>query len=171
MQFVRLGSYYAFIAWIPIFIQEEYGLDLLVAGTVFSLFNWAGMLSNPLGGFISDRKGEKLVLLTSFMAVALTIFLFVGMKTTLILYIGVFTIGWFISFVRSPIFSIIPKLWGADTAGQVSGIHNTLASIGALALPFLLGYIKDSTGSYYLGWMALSLLLISATLLNLFIKK
>jgi NNP family nitrate/nitrite transporter-like MFS transporter len=171
LQFIRLGAYYTFIAWLPIFMQEEYGLGLIAAGTVFSLFSWAGLLSNPLGGFVSDRRGEKPVLFLSFLILAIAIMVFAGLKTTLVLYIGIFTLGWFINFVRSPIFTIIPKLWGSDTAGRVSGIQNTLASMGALALPFLLGLIRDLTASYYLGWGMLALLLTFGTLVNLFIKN
>lgn len=171
MQFLRLGANYTFIAWLPIFIQEEYGLNLLVAGTVFSLFNWAGMFSSPLGGFISDRKGEKLILLPSFLTLTLVITVFVGLKTPTVLYLGVFLLGWLINFVRGPIFAIIPRLWGTEIAGGVSGIQNTFASAGALAMPFLLGYVKDVTGSYNLGWSMLSLLLLSGTILGLFIKS
>jgi nitrate/nitrite transporter NarK len=73
--------------------------------------------------------------------------------------------------MRSPIFTIIPKIWGTSTAGKISGIHNTFASIGALALPFVLGYIKDLTDSYLFGWIFLSALLTLGTILNLLINK
>ncbi|MEM2110625.1 MAG: MFS transporter [Candidatus Bathyarchaeia archaeon] len=170
MQFVRLGSYYTFIAWLPIFFQEEYGLSLLAAGTAFSLFNLAGTVSNPLGGVFSDRVGEKLTIFLSFIFLALTIMIFFEINMLQIPYISAFILGWFINFVRSPIFTIIPKIWGASMAGKISGIHNTFASIGALVLPFFLGYIKDLTNSYYFGWILLSVLLILGTILNLLIR-
>ncbi len=170
MQFVRLGSYYTFIAWLPIFFQEEYGLSLLAAGIAFSLFSLAGMFSNPLGGFVSDRTSEKLVLFSSFLILALTIIISFETDIFQILYISAFVIGWFINFVRSPIFTIIPKMWGTSMAGKISGIHNTFASIGALALPFFLGYIRDLTSSYHFGWISLSVLLVLGAILNLLIR-
>ncbi|MGQ9679570.1 MAG: MFS transporter [Candidatus Bathyarchaeia archaeon] len=48
LQFIILGAYYTLIAWLPIFLQEEEGLDLVDAGFVFSLFSISGMISNPL---------------------------------------------------------------------------------------------------------------------------
>lgn len=170
-QFMRLGAYYTFIAWLPLLYQEEYGLSLVAAGTAFSLFNFAGLVSNPLGGFISDRVGEKSVILASFFTVALSILLFMFVKSFPVLYFSAFAIGWFINFVRSPSFTILPKLYGADAAGKISGIHNTFASVGALSLPLLLGYVKDSTLSYQMGFLALSILLLFGTLICLFIKK
>lgn len=77
-----------------------------------------------------------------------------------------FFLGWFINFTRSPSFSIIPELFGLGIAGSVSGIINTFAAFGALVLPFLLGYIRDITDSYDVGWYAVAglALIASATM-------
>jgi len=169
-QFIRLGSNYTFIAWLPLLLHEEYGFGLLSAGAALSLFNFAGMLSNPVGGFISDRVGEKRVLMVSFLALALDVLLFAGVRTSLMIYVAAFILGWFMNLIRSPSFAILPKLYGVDAAGKVSGIHNTFASVGALVLPLLLGYIRDLTLSYRVGWMTLSALLLLGTLINFFLR-
>ena len=75
------------------------------------------------------------------------------------IYLGVLGLGWFINFVRSPSFAIIPRLYGVEMAGKVSGVQNTFASLGALVLPFAMGYVRDATASYWAGWTLLSLLL------------
>jgi len=169
VQFIRLGSYYTFIAWLPLMLKEEYGLGLVMAGTAMSLFNFAGMVSNPAGGVLSDRVGEKTVLLVSFGLLTVNVWglLMLGPAGASI-YFASFMLGWLINFVRSPAFTIIPKLFGAESAGATAGINNTFASIGALALPLLLGYVRDVTASYDAGWMALSgLILTGAALMTL----
>lgn len=171
LQFIRLGAYYTFIAWFPIFLQEEAGLDLVDAGFVFSLFSISGMISNPLGGFFSDRVGEKLVMVLSLSILSGFVSILIGFKILPLLYIIVFIIGWFINFVRSPMFTIIPRIYGASAAGKVSGAQNTFASLGALTLPFMLGYAKDATGSYSIGWMILSMLLISGVVFYLLLDR
>jgi len=170
VQMVRLGTNYAFLAWLPLLLQEEYGLSLVAAGAAFSLFNLAGMVSNPLGGFISDRIGEKSVLTASFVALGVGAFLFKGAGDGALMYLLILVLGWFINFVRSPSFAILPKLYGVERAGKVSGMQNTFASIGALVLPLLLGYIRDATASYSAGWTILSLLLVSVGALNLLLE-
>jgi nitrate/nitrite transporter NarK len=171
VQFIRLGSYYTFIAWLPLMLKEEYGLGLVMAGTAMSLFNFAGMVSNPAGGVLSDRVGEKTVLLVSFGLLTVNVwgFLMLGPAGASI-YFASFMLGWLINFVRSPAFTIIPKLFGAESAGATSGINNTFASIGALALPLLLGYVRDVTASYDAGWMALSGLILTGAILMTLIR-
>jgi len=156
-QFIRLGSYYTLIAWLPLVLKEEYGLSIVATSGALSLFNLAGMLSNPLGGVVSDRVGKRSVLMASFAFLGLDVLLFAGRLTGLWVYLAVLVLGWFINFVRSPSFTIISDVFGTEAAGSISGVHNTFASLGALVLPYTLGFIKDYTLSYRLGWLSVSL--------------
>ena len=170
IQMARLGANYVFIAWLPLLLREEFGMSLVAAGTTFSLFNITGMISNPIGGIISDRLGEKSVLLVSFAALAAASFAFTLVEGGLPMYAVILVIGWFINFVRSPSFALIPRLYGVERAGRVSGVQNAFASIGALVLPFLIGYIRDTTASYWAGWIALSLILGAVSVSALFLR-
>jgi MFS-type transporter involved in bile tolerance (Atg22 family) len=88
-----------------------------------------------------------------------------------VIYISVIILGGIVNFIRSPSFTLIPKLYSIDVAGQISGIHNTFASLGALVIPLFIGYIRDITFSYNAGWIALSALLMLGAFTNLFLKK
>jgi len=164
-QFVRLGSYYTFIAWLPLVLKEEYGLSVVATSGALSLFNLAGMFANPLGGVVSDRVGKKTVILASLALMALDLLVFTQTLAGPVVYASVFILGWFINFVRSPAFTIIPDIFGTEAAGSISGIHNTFASMGALVLPFALGLVKDVTAGYAVGWLALSVLLFASSAL------
>ncbi len=165
MQFIRLGAFYTFIAWMPLVLKEEYGLSVVATSGAMSLLNFAGILANPTGGIVADRFGEKRVLMASFFSLMLFILLFTLNFGGPVLYLLVFLLGWFINFTRSPSFSIIPDLFGAENAGSISGINNTFASFGALVLPFVLGYIRDVTQSYTIGWYSVAGLSLLATVL------
>ncbi len=171
VQFIRLGSYYTFIAWMPLVLKEEYGLSIVATSGAMSLLNLAGIVSNPVGGIVADRFGEKRVLMVGFFCLTLFIFLFTFRTGTPLLYGLVFLLGWFINFTRSPAFSIIPALFGAETAGSISGINNTFASFGALVLPFVLGYVRDTTNSYNIGWYCVASLALAAAVLMRFVRK
>jgi ACS family hexuronate transporter-like MFS transporter len=155
-QFIRLGSYYTYIAWLPLVLKEEYGFSVVATSGALSLFNIAGMLSNPLGGVVSDRVGKRSVLMASFAFLGFDVLLFAGRLTGPSVYLAVLVLGWFINFVRSPSFTIIPDVFGTEAAGSISGVHNTFASLGALVLPYTLGFIRDYTLSYRLGWLSVS---------------
>lgn len=168
MQFIRLGSYYTFIAWLPLVLREDYGFSVIATSTAMSILSFAGMLANPLGGMVSDRVGERRVLVSSFLLLMVFVLLLPLKIGGISLYFHVFLLGWFLNFTRSPSFTIIPRLFGTDAAGSISGINNTFASFGAFALPLLLGYVRDYTQSYNVGWVALAgLSLISSALVYL----
>lgn len=169
-QFIRLGSNYIFIGWLPLLLQEEYGFSLLLAGTALSFFNFAGMLANPLGGFLSDKIGVKAIFVLSFFTLTFGVLLFGIYKAVPLVFVFVFILGWFVNFIRSPSYAVLPKLYGVEMAGRITGIINTFASFGALCLPFFIGYIRDVTNSYWIGWITLSTLLMFATVINLFLR-
>jgi nitrate/nitrite transporter NarK len=170
IQMARLGTYFVFIAWLPLLLHEEFGMTIVAAGAAISIFNIAGMVSNPVGGIISDRFGEKIVLLVSFTVLAVSSFAFTLVKGGLPMYAVILIIIWFINFVRSPSFALIPRLYGVERAGRISGVQNAFASIGALVLPFLIGYIRDTTASYWAGWIALALVLGAVSVSALFLR-
>jgi len=165
IQFIRLGVYYTFIAWMPLVLKEEYGLSVVSTSAAISLLNIAGIISNPIGGIASDRLSEKRVLLICFVSLSLFIYLFT-LGFTSMLFPLVFILGWFINFSRSPSFSIIPRLFGVEAAGSISGVNNTFASLGALILPLILGYVRDSWNSYTVGWYAMAFLALQAASLT-----
>jgi ACS family hexuronate transporter-like MFS transporter len=158
-QFIRLGSYYTYIAWLPLVLKEEYGLSVVATSTALSFFNVAGMVANPMGGAVSDRFGKRNTLMASFVFLGIDVLIFAGTPTGLWVYLAVLVLGWFINFVRSPSFTIIPDVFGVEAAGSISGVHNTFASLGALVLPYTLGFIRDTTLSYRLGWLTVSMLM------------
>jgi len=170
VQFIRLGSNYAFIAWLPLLLREEFGLSLVAAGAVYSLFNLAGMISNPVGGIVSDRVGERGTLMAAFAVLGAFTYLFIGLGPGALIYTSVIAMGWCINFIRSPSFAIIPKMYGVERAGRISGVQNTFASAGALCIPLVLGYVRDTTSSYWGGWTLLSVLLLSASAVTLTLK-
>ena len=160
MQFIRLGSYYTFIAWMPLVLREDYGFSIIATSATMSLLNIAGIFANPIGGWVSDRLDERRVLSGGFILLSVLIFTLALHPAGAPLYVLVFLLGWFLNFSRSPSFTIIPRLFGTDSAGSISGINNTFASFGAFALPLLLGYIRDYTKSYQVGWITLAALSI-----------
>ncbi len=170
VQFVRLGGYYTFLAWLPLVLMEDYGLGVVLAGTAMSLFNFAGMVSNPGGGVLADRFGEKPVLAWTFAFTALSVVAFVYVPAGPALFAVVFALGWLASFTRAPSFTIIPRLFGTEAAGSLSGVQNVFGSLGALTLPLMLGFVRDSTASYAVGWSALCALTVTASTLLTFLR-
>jgi nitrate/nitrite transporter NarK len=58
---------------------------------------------------------------------------------------------------RSPSFAMLPHLYGLEVYGRVLGFQNTFAAVGAFVFPLLLGYLRDATSVFEVGWMTLAL--------------
>ena len=111
-QFIRLGSYYTFLAWLPLLLKEDFGLSTVLVGTAMSVLNIAGMISNPMGGVLSDRIGEKPVLAASFLLLAVNVYLFTTGPSGIFLYCGN-VLSWLADqlYSESKFYSYSPSVW------------------------------------------------------------
>ncbi len=154
-QFVRLGMVYALSTWLPTFLVENHGLSLVQASVSISLMSMVGLFSNPIGGFVSDRVGERSVMALSFAAMMPCIFTLAVSRDASLVWVSIFILGWLTNFIRGPAFAILPKLFGVDQAGRVTGYQNTFAAFGAVVLPFVISFLRDQTASFEMGWFSL----------------
>jgi ACS family glucarate transporter-like MFS transporter len=154
-QFVRLGMVYALLTWLPTFLVENHDLPLVEASRSISLMSMVGLVSNPLGGFMSDRVGERLVMSVSFAAIVPCLFVLVVSRNISLVWISILVLGWLTNFIRGPAFAILPKLFGVEQAGRVTGYQNTFAAFGAVVLPFVISFLSDQRASFEMGWYSM----------------
>ncbi|MGH7230883.1 MAG: MFS transporter [Nitrospiraceae bacterium] len=67
---VTFGGFVGFASFLPIFFHDEYGLDLVMAGTMTALCGLAGSALRPFGGYAADRVGGLKMLLVVFPAIS-----------------------------------------------------------------------------------------------------
>jgi len=170
-QFVRLGMVYALSTWLPTFLVENHDLPFVQASTSISLMSMVGLVSNPMGGFVSDRVGERLVIGISFVAMVPCIFALAVSRDTLFVWISIFILGWLTNFIRGPAFAILPKLFGVEQAGRVTGYQNTFAAFGAVVLPFVISFLRDQTASFKMGWFSLILFCVMGFVSTLLLRS
>src|SRR3970282_3006818 len=61
----------------------------------------------------------------------------------------------FIQFYFGPLFAVPVEKYGAHMVGTLSGFGNFFANVGAFTFTYLLGALKDQTGSFKLGFYAI----------------
>ena len=157
IQYVRLAVVSGLSFWLPTFIVVEKGYSLQIAGLLVALGAALTAPSNFLGGYVSDRlRSPLLVIGTSLTMLSITTVLLVHVHS-LWLLLAVFAVnGIFVQFYFGPLFAVSIQMLGPRTAGLTSGVGNFFANLGAVTFAYLLGAIRDTTGSFSIGLYSLS---------------
>jgi FSR family fosmidomycin resistance protein-like MFS transporter len=132
--------------FLPLYLTHEVGLSSALVGLYLSIAQSAGMISTPLAGGISDKRGRKKVLTTGLLSasvalLALAYFQFNSM------FIGVLAlIGFFLYAIRPVIWAWVldigPKDLGGTTISAFSGAQAIFSSFS----PVICGFIADRWG-------------------------
>src|SRR5262249_36436580 len=128
-------------------------------------------LALVLWGARSDRKGERvrhivLALLVSAGALAASAY-----GGNLVLTMAALIVAAMAGFAAFGLFWTLPAafLTGTAAAGGLALI-NSIGSLAGFGGPFLIGWVKEATGSPFMGLLCLALLPLLAALLVLFLK-
>ncbi|HEY6085052.1 MAG TPA: MFS transporter, partial [Nitrospira sp.] len=71
---VTFGGFVGVCSFLPMFLHDQYGFDLIAAGSVTALGGLLGSLIRPFGGYAADRAGGVRLLPAVFLGIAASIF-------------------------------------------------------------------------------------------------
>ena len=72
----------------------------------------------------------------------------------------------FMTIYFGPLFYVPVEIFGQRTAGLVTGVSNLFANLGALMTAYVLGVVKDSTGSFARGFFGIATLCLVGVVLS-----
>ena len=159
IQYVRLGVVQGTSFWLPSLLIEEKKLSVQATGLIIAL--WAVLIapSNVIGGYLADRlKRPTLIIGLSLMVLAITTAALVRVDNVVALVILLLINAVFIQLYFGPLFAVPVERYGARLIGSLSGFGNFFANVGALTFTYLLGVLKDQTGSFASGFYAIAAL-------------
>ena len=161
IQYVRLAVTQSIAFWLPSLLVDEKGLSLQLTGFVIALRAVLIAPSNILGGYASDRlKNPTLVIALSLIVLMMTTALMAVLNNFTMLVIVIALNSIFVQMYFGPLFSIPIEILGYRTAGTTTGFSNLFANVGAFTSIYFLGVIKDATGSFLSGFLAISLVCV-----------
>jgi NNP family nitrate/nitrite transporter-like MFS transporter len=164
---VVFGAYVALSGWLPKFYIDTYAISLHAAALYTATFILPASLLRPVGGWLSDRYGARVVTYT----------VFIGMTAVLLVlavpsgeYLGIayrptawmfatlmFVLGSGMGIGKASVFKYIPDYFPNDV-GAVGGLVGMLGALGGFFLPPLFGALGRSTGVPQMAFAALLLL-------------
>ncbi|MDA2289927.1 MFS transporter [Bacillus cereus group sp. Bc191] len=168
LQMVLVGHFMKFLA-------GEQSITSIVAGTVFSVMFFSGMIGRIALATISDvlYKGNRRIPLFIAVCASIGLILLLVMNihtiTSGILYsvsalLGFFSIGWFSLFIAE-----VAELASEESVGITVSVALTLNQIAIIIAPVLFGYIVDEKGYTY-AWLCI-VVLLSISAVSLYRKN
>lgn len=147
---VVFGAYVALSLALPKYYMAAYQLDLGVAALLAALFIFPASLLRPLGGWMSDTYGARVVMYVVFALMTIAAGLLALPASVLPLDVWTFTVLVFVIGVgmgvgKAAVFRYIPDYFPKDVAA-VGGLVGLLGALGGFALPLMFGYLKAWTG-------------------------
>jgi sugar phosphate permease len=141
---------------LKLFLSLDRRLPQLEMAEVLSyvlMFSIAGRL---IMGFLADHMAKKYVMLIIYLMVAGALPMLMMPKTPLVLFAVVFGIGLGGDYMIVPLMAA--ELFGVRVLGRVLGVVLTADGIAEAVVPWAVGSLRDTTGSYTSGFILLIVL-------------
>lgn len=130
--------------WLPALLVEGYGLAPSHAATLSGLIILAGLVSMPLGGWLSDHVGSRAGIIIFSLSGAGVLLLSLPLLGGGQAAIPALTILSFTMQMSEGLYFTIPlDLLGADVAGTAIGFINLGGQAGSLTAPWIIGLLLD----------------------------
>ena len=165
--FLTFGGFVALAIFLPTLLKDIFGLTSADAGARVAGFVLLAVMMRPVGGWLADRYGGTVVLMIVFAAIGV---LSLGLTSTAIF---IFTIGALGTAValglgNGAVFKLVPEYF-PEKIGAAAGLVSALGGLGAMFPPLILVLIRNSSGTYSLGFVLLALFAFGCLAVNYFV--
>jgi len=172
LQFIRFGIVQGISFWLPSLLLNEKGFPLQLTGTIIGVQAIISAPFNLFGAYLADRfKKPVLVIAVSLIMLGITSGLLVNINSMWIVILLIFVNAVFLQMYFGPLFSIAADILGHERAGISNGVSNMFAITGGLITAYLMGFLRDTTGSFELGFYSISALTAAGLVLTFILGK
>lgn len=150
---VTFGGFVGLASSLTIYFNTQYGLDAKMAGFFTAACVFAGSLVRPIGGNVADRIGGIKSL--SVMYVIAAIFLAivsVGLPEAWMALVAFVCAMLALGMGNGAVFQLVPQRFRKEI-GVMTGLVGMAGGVGGFYLASSLGYAKQATGSYQIGFL------------------
>ncbi len=161
---VTFGGFVGLAASLTIYFNDQYGLSPVAAGYFTAACVFAGSMVRPIGGMVADRIGgiRSLSVMYVLAAVFLAI-VSVGLPQAW-MALAVFVAAMLaLGMGNGAVFQLVPQRFHREI-GVMTGLVGMAGGVGGFYLASSLGYSKQLTGDYQVGFLIFAGLAIVAVL-------
>jgi len=159
---VTFGGFVGLASSLSIYFNTQYGLDARMAGFFTAACVFAGSMVRPIGGNLADRIGgiKSLSVMYVFAAIFLTIVSF-GLPQAWMALVAFVCAMLALGMGNGAVFQLVPQRFRKEI-GVMTGLVGMAGGVGGFYLASSLGYAKQTTGSYQIGFLIFAALAVLA---------
>jgi NNP family nitrate/nitrite transporter-like MFS transporter len=150
---VTFGGFVGLASSLTIYFNTQYGLDAKMAGFFTAACVFAGSLVRPIGGNVADRIGgiKSLSVMYVFAAIFLAI-VSIGLPEAWMALVAFVCAMLALGMGNGAVFQLVPQRFRKEI-GVMTGLVGMAGGVGGFYLASSLGYAKQTTGSYQIGFL------------------
>ncbi|MEQ6376903.1 MFS transporter [Bacillaceae bacterium S4-13-56] len=165
--FLTFGSFVAFGIYLPTLLQDLFEVSSVSAGQRAAGFVILATFVRPVGGMLADKIDPKKLLFGIFSVVTVfAVVLGFFNENIYIFTVSCLSIALVVGLGNGVVFKMVPMVSPSNT-GAVTGIVGAAGGLGGFFPPIVLGMLKDTTGSFFYGFIFLALFSLVCLLINM----
>lgn len=154
---ITFGGFVGLSTFLPSFFYAQFGVTPVVAAQLTVLAALVGSGVRVVGGWAADRLGGLLVLSVVLLG-AIGVFLLLTQSPSIALTTALFMLCFAVlGMGNGALFQLVPHRWPNNTA-VASSMIGEIGALGGAILPNVMGWSKQSTGSFGTGFVAFAAL-------------
>ena len=159
---VTFGGFVGLASSLTIYFNTQYSLSPVVAGYYTAACVFMGSMMRPLGGWLADRIGG-IKSLSAMYVLAATFLVIVsfGLPAAWMALLAFMFAMWALGMGNGAVFQLVPQRFRKEI-GVMTGMVGMAGGVGGFYLASSLGYSKQITGSYQLGFLIFAALAMLA---------
>ena len=140
---------------LKLYLSLDMNYTQAAAATVASTVLAASIAGRLLMGWLADKIPRKhvMILIYLLIAAAIPLLFFAQSSTAMYAFAIIFGLGLGGEYMIIPLMAA--ELFGVRVLGRLLGVILTADGVAEATSPMLIGYLRDTTGSYQLGFMLL----------------
>ncbi len=161
--FLTFGGFVALANYLPKLLVDWFALERGDAGLRAAGFTVVATFARPLGGWLADKVGGHTVLTWVFVAGpvgALGLAWLAGSPDMLLATVLFLATALGLGLGNGAIFKLVAQYFPKNT-GLITGIAGCAGGLGGFFPPLLMGFVRDATGTYALGFVLLALFAVA----------
>ena len=140
---------------LKLFLSKDQNFSEAGAANIISLVLTFSIIGRLFMGWLADHMPKKYVMLLIYLlvAAAIPLLFFASTPSAVYLFAAVFGLGLGGEYLIIPLMAA--ELFGVKVLGRLMGVILTADGVAEAVCPMLIGYLRDRTGNYNVGFITL----------------